>query len=749
MQKNNNLKVTEQEALDFHKNGKPGKLEVAAIKQLTSARDLALAYSPGVGFPCLEIQKNPDLAYDYTSKGNFVAVISNGTAVLGYGDLGPAASKPVMEGKSVLFKRFADIDSIDVELNSKNTEEIINTVRVIGDTWGGINLEDIKSPECFIIERKLKEIMDIPVFHDDQHGTAIIALAGLINALEIVGKNIKDVKIVVNGSGAAGLSCIDMIRNYGANPNNILVCDTAGVIYKGRTEAMNEWKQPYAVETKCRTLMEAMDGADVVMGLSVKGAIKQDMIKKMAKNPIVFAMANPIPEILPEEVYEVRPDAIVATGRSDYNNQINNVMCFPFMFRGALDTRSSKINEEMKVAASMAIAKLAKIPAPDEVRHAYPGKNLDFGREYIIPTPFDPRLIVEVSSAVAQAAMDTGVARKKIEEMSAYRKELAARLDPSVHTIGLLSQNISKSKRICFADGETPEAIKAAIMVKDSVSAKPILIGREERIASVASENGISLDGIEIQNAAKKLDVLDKYADALYEKNQRNGMILSDCQRLVKTDRNAFASAMIQAGEADTMICGLTRTYSANLDAVTKFIPVKDGHKMIGISILSNKKHTIFVSDTAMTEISEPEELVQHAIQTADFVKSLGITPRVAFVSYSTFGSDIRNESARVKDAVTIMDEMGCDFEYEGEMSPMQALSCNKDLYPFNRLSAPANILIMPGLHSASIATNLLEAMGGVTVIGPVIHGLEHHVQIAHMNSSAKDIFNLALIACV
>ncbi len=750
MPENKTIKVTKEEALEFHRSVKPGKLEMALIKPLSTGRDLVLAYSPGVGFPCLEIQKNPDLAYEYTSKGNFVAVISNGTAVLGFGDIGSLAGKPVMEGKSALFKRFADIDSVDIEIESRDPEEVVNIVKNIGRTWGGINLEDIRGPECFYIETKLQELLDIPVFHDDQHGTAIITLAGLINTAKLTGRKFSDMKVVVNGAGAAGISCLKMIIEYGVKPQNAILCDQKGVIYKGRTESMNEWKEKFAVETSARTLTDALKGADVLLGLSAKGAFNKEMLMGMAKDPVIFAMANPEPEIMPEEVYEARPDAIVATGRGDYSNQVNNVMCFPFLFRGALDTRASCINNEMKIAAAEAIAKLAELAVPDEVMLAYPGKKLEFSREYIIPTPFDPRLIVEVASEVAKAAMKTGVARVKIDDIEKYKLQLKSRLDPIVSAVSLVSENAESNKKICFSEGESIESIKAAALWRDSGNGKSYLLGRKEKVESIAAECGVKLNDIEIINALEKQGDLESYVEILYNKLQRSGFLRSDCESLIKKDRDAFASVLLDLGLVDSVICGVGRSYSTVLDSISKYHKIKPQQKLMGISILAQQNHMIFVSDTACTELASSEELAQNAIQTANFVHKLGIKPRVAFMSHSNFGSNLKNESTRVRKAVEILDGMKVDFEYEGEMTPFAALTQNgKQMYPFSRLSGNANILIMPGLHSAQISASLVEALEKAVIIGPILSGFEKSVQIVPPYATSRDVFHMAIMSTI
>lgn len=736
------------EALQFHMQGQPGKVSMTPTKPLTTQRDLALAYSPGVAIPCLEIQKNPETAYDYTAKGNYVAVISNGTAVLGLGNLGALAGKPVMEGKSVLFKRFADIDSVDIEVDTENAEEFINAVKYLGPSWGGINLEDIKAPECFIIESKLREIMDIPVFHDDQHGTAIVSAAGILNALHISGKKFKDLKVVVNGAGAAGIACLELLKAMGLPHNNAILCDTKGTIYKGRTEGMNQWKSAHAANTKARTLAEAMKGADVFLGLSVKGAVTRDMVKSMAKNPVIFAMANPDPEITPEEVHATRDDAIVATGRSDYPNQVNNVMGFPYIFRGALDVRASTINEEMKIAAARALADLAREHVPEEVMKAYGNRDMKFGAKYIIPTPFDSRLIHVIPVAVAKAAVETGVARKPIKDWDAYIHQLKARRDPTVNSMSLIFDKLERNpKKVIFAEGEQPEIIRAAAMWRDSGYGKPILIGKEKRILENMKEADVDPKGIEIYNASIS-DENSKFTDYLYKKLQRQGVLRSDCSRMIKNDRNIFAASMLACGHGDALITGLTRGYRQSLTDVWKVVKNKKDKIVLGISMIISKGRTIFISDTACSELSSSEHLVKIAIQTAEKVKQLGYQPRVAFLSFSNFGSALKTESSRIKQAVEILDGMKVNFEYDGEMTADVALSMDKMAkYPFCRLTAPANILICPGLHSASIATKLLEELGNCTVVGPILHGFEKPVQIVTMRSSISDIINMAALA--
>src|SRR5687767_2163150 len=739
---------TDQEALLFHSQGRPGKLEVIATKPMATQRDLSLAYSPGVAVPVLAIAEDESLAYDYTTKGNFVAVITNGTAILGLGNRGALAAKPVMEGKAVLFKRFADIDSIDLEVNTEDPDEFINCVKFLGKGWGGINLEDIKAPECFIIEEKLRELLDIPVFHDDQHGTAIIAAAGLMNALQLTGRDMADVKLVCNGAGAAGIACLELLKATGFRPENLVLCDTKGVIYQGRTEGMNQWKSAHAVKTKARSLAEALDGADVFFGLSAKGAVTKDMVKSMADKPIIFAMANPDPEITAEEVAEVRDDAIMATGRSDYPNQINNVLGFPYIFRGALDVRATSISMEMKIAATRALAELAREDVPDEVATAY-GARPKYGPDYIIPVPFDPRLISAIPSAVAQAAMDSGVARRPIEDMGAYREQLLSRRDP---VAGVLQQVFSRlrrqPKRVVFAEGEEEQVIRAAASFVQQGLGTAQLVGREDRVRATAEELGVELGGgIEIFNAAlSKRNAI--FAAYLYERLQRKGYLVRDCQRLVNTDRNHFASCMVALGDADAMVTGVTRNFSVALEDVRRVIDPKPGHRVMGVSLVLARGRAVVVADTAVTEMPEAEELAEIAIEAAGVARRLGYEPRVALLAFSTFGHPPGERSARVQRAVRILDQKRVDFEYDGEMAADIAL--NPELaaaYPFCRLSGPANVLIMPAFHSASISTKLLQELGGATVIGPLLVGLDRPVQIVQLAAKDTQLVNMAALA--
>jgi len=739
---------TEQEALLFHSTGRPGKLEVIATKPMATQRDLSLAYSPGVAVPVLAIAEDESLAYEYTTKGNFVAVITNGTAILGLGNRGALAAKPVMEGKAVLFKRFADIDSIDLEVSSEDPDEIINCVRLLGKGWGGINLEDIKAPECFVIEQRLRELLDIPVFHDDQHGTAIIAAAGLLNALEITGRKIEDTKLVCNGAGAAGIACLELLRSIGFRPQNLVLCDTKGVIYAGRKEGMNQWKSAYAIQTDKRTLEDALKGADVFFGLSAKGAVTKDMVKSMADKPIIFAMANPDPEITPEEVAEVRDDAIMATGRSDYPNQVNNVLGFPFIFRGALDVRARTINMEMKIAAARALADLARQDVPDEVAAVY-GARPKFGPDYIIPVPFDPRLIWSVPPAVAKAAMDTGVARKPIVDMDAYRHQLSARIDPVAGTLVQVYARLRRSpKRVVFAEGEEEQVIRAATSFVHQGLGTALLVGREERVKQAAQEAGLELgEGIEIHNA--RLSTRNGvYTNHLYERLQRQGYLLRDCQRLVNTDRNHFAACMVALGDADAMITGVTRNFSVALEDARRVIDPKPGHRVIGVSMVIARGRTVLVADTAVTEMPTAEELAEIAIEAAGVARRLGYEPRVGLLAFSTFGHPRGERSDRVIEAVKLLDHRRVDFEYDGDIAADVAL--NPELmtaYPFCRLSGPANVLVMPAFHSASISTKMLQELGGATVIGPLLVGLDRPVQIVQLGAKDTQIVNMAALA--
>ena len=742
--------ITDQEALQFHSRGRPGKLEIVATKPMATQRDLSLAYSPGVAVPVKAIAADPLLAYDYTVRGNMVAVITNGTAILGLGNLGALAAKPVMEGKAVLFKRFADIDSVDLEIDTEDPEEFINSVRYLGPSFGGINLEDIKAPECFIIEERLRELMDIPVFHDDQHGTAIIAAAGLINAMRLTGRDIKTTRLVCNGAGAAGIACLDLIKAIGFEPSNVVLCDTKGVVYRDRKDGMNQWKSAHAVDTPLRTLAEAMVGADVFFGLSIKGALTADMVKAMAPDPIIFAMANPDPEIAPEDAQKARADVIIATGRSDYPNQVNNILGFPYIFRGALDVRARTINMEMKIAAAHALADLAREDVPDEVALAYRGARPRFGRDYIIPVPFDPRLIHVVPMAVAKAAIESGVAQRPIADMSAYKAQLSARRDPIAGAMQRIIERVRRMpKRVVFAEGEEEQVIRAAYSFVNQGLGTAILVGREDRVRAAAQQCGHDLadKGVEIHNARlSQRNAL--YAQFLYERLQRSGFLFRDCQRLINQDRNYFGAAMVAQGDADALVTGVTRNFSIALQEIRRVIDPKPGHRVIGVSLILARGRPILVADTAITEMPTSEDLAQIAVEAAGVARRLGYEPRVAMLAFSNFGHPPGERALRVQEAVRILDAQRVDFEYDGEMGADVAL--NKELmsaYPFCRLTDTANVLVMPAFHSAAISTRMVQELGGAMVIGPLIVGLEKPVQIVSLGAKNSDIVNMAALA--
>ncbi|MBT6885029.1 MAG: NADP-dependent malic enzyme [Rhodospirillaceae bacterium] len=742
-------KILGQEALRMHAKGRPGKLEIHATKPLVTQRDLTLAYSPGVAAPCLEIHRDPDLAYDYTAVGNLVAIVSNGTAVLGLGNIGALAAKPVMEGKSVLFKRFADVDGFNVEVHSEDVDEIVDAVTRFGPSFGGINLEDIKAPECFVIEQRLRELLDIPVFHDDQHGTAIITAAGLINALELTNRKIDKFTMVMNGAGSASIACAELFVTMGMPRTNIIMCDSKGVIHKGRTDGMNQWKSAYASSTKARTLAEALDGADCFIGLSVGGAVTTDMVAAMADKPIIFAMANPDPEITPEDVKATRDDAIIATGRSDYPNQVNNVLGFPYIFRGALDVRASTINDDMKMAAARALAELAREDVPDEVDEAYAGTHLRYGPDYLIPAPFDPRLITAVPRAVAQAAMNSGVARRPIIDMDAYEAELSARLNPTAGSLHGIFEELRKNpKRVVFAEGEEEKSIRAAYAFLNGGFGTPILIGREERVRSTMDQLGLPASAaIEIVNSKLSPSTAD-YINLLYERLQRRGYLERDCVRMVNRDRNVFGALMVQSGDADALVTGLTRNYHMALDQITRVLDPAAGSHVFGLSMVMTQGKTLFVADTAIHEVLSPEQMADIAQQAAAVARGLGHEPRVALISYSNFGHPDLPRAQPVRDAVKVLDERHVGFEYEGEMTVEVALNTEVMAnYPFCRLTGPANVLIMPSLHTSQVSTQLLKSLGGGTVLGPVLIGLSKPVQIVPMGTTVSDMVNMAALA--
>ena len=743
-------RVSAEEALALHAASPPGKLAIHITKRLATARDLSLAYSPGVAEPCLRIFRNPELVYEYTAKGNMVAVVSNGTAVLGLGNLGALAGKPVMEGKIALFKRFADVDGIDLCIDTQDVDQIVNCVRYLGPSFGGINLEDIKAPECFVVEQRLRELMDIPVFHDDQHGTAIVASAGLLNACHLTGRALRDTKLVVNGAGAAAIACVELLKAMGLRGENVILCDTKGVVYQGRTEGMNQWKSAHASTTKARTLTEALEGADVFFGLSAKGALTQDMVRRMAPRPIIFAMANPDPEITPEEARAASPDAIIATGRSDYPNQVNNVLGFPYIFRGALDVRASTINDAMKIAAAEALAQLAREDVPDEVNTAAAGSRLHFGRDYIIPNAFDPRLISRLPPAVAKAAMDSGVARKPIADLTKYARSLMGRLDPTASALDAIMERVrAEPKRVVFAEGEEEKQIRAAVAFRDAGYGTPVLIGREERVRATMASLGLgAAEGIEVHNARLSQNNAE-YTAFLYNRLQRRGAIERDCQRLVNQDRNVFAACMVATGHADAMVTGLTRAPAVCLDDIAHVIDPKPGASAFGLTLmLGMRGATIFIADTLMHVRPSAEQFADIACGAAAAARRFGHEPRVALLSYSTFGSQISEAGTELREAVQVLDKRGVDFEYDGEMSPDVALDdAYRALYPFCKLTGPANVLIMPGLHSAYITSRLAPRLGGGGTIGPLIQGLTHAAQLVPMNATVSQIVDIATIA--
>ena len=739
---------TDKEALEFHNKGKSGKIEIISSKSLTTKRDLSLAYSPGVAVPVMEISKNPDAAYEYTSKGNLVAVISNGSAILGLGNLGALASKPVMEGKAVLFKRFADIDAIDIEIDNKNSDEIIKCIQNIGNSFGGINLEDIAAPDCFIIERKLRETLDIPIFHDDQHGTAIITTAALINALDISKKKVSDVRIVVNGAGASAIACANLFKKIGIKKENIIMLDRKGVIYKGR-DNIDEFKSAYAVNTKLRTLSEAINGTDIFLGLSAKNVLTKEMVKSMSKNPIIFACANPDPEIKPELVDEVRSDAIVATGRSDYPNQVNNLIGFPYIFRGALDVRAKEINDEMKIAAARAIATLAREEVPDEVVNAYGGERPHYGKDYIIPSTFDPRLISRIPSAVAEAAIKSGVARKKIVDIEAYKDQLTNRLDPSMTIMqGINAQIKKRPKTVVFAEGEDQSMLKAAVAYKNSKLGIPIVIGNEKRVKEQLKEIGLDENyKIKIVNSTDK-DKREIYSKKLYSKLQRKGLLERDVDRLIRNDRIIWGASMVDCGDADAMVTGNIRHYAASIESLNKVVDPRPGEILFGLNMLITPKKTIFIADTQVNDFPSADDLVKISLSSVRVAKLFGFEPKVAFLSHSTFGKPLSRNTKHVRDAIELLKTKKVDFDFDGEMQPDVALNPKyKETYPFSKIVGNANILIMPALHSAAISTKLMKTIGGAKIIGPLLIGLGLPIEIAPLRSSSNDILNLASVA--
>jgi len=743
-----NITFSEAEALEFHSRGRPGKIEIIASKPMSTQRDLSLAYSPGVAVPVRAIADDPGKAYDLTAKGNLVAVISNGTAILGLGNLGALAAKPVMEGKAVLFKRFADVDSIDIEVATEDAQRFIEAVELLEPSFGGINLEDIAAPDCFVIEQALRERMNIPVFHDDQHGTAIITAAGLINACHLTGRNLGEIRVVVNGAGAAAIACTELIKAMGVKGDHVIMCDRKGVISKDRTD-LDQWKSAHAVVTDKKNLGEALVGADVFLGLSAAGALKPEMVEKMAKQPIIFAMANPDPEIWPPDAKAVRPDAIIATGRSDFPNQVNNVLGFPFIFRGALDVRATGINEEMKIAAAEALAELAREPVPEEVAAAYGGRMQSFGPDYIIPAPFDPRLMEVVASAVAEAAGRTGVAQKPVANIDDYRAALRARQNPTVAVLSLAYEAArSNPKRVLFAEGEEPNVLRAAIAFKEAGYGTPVLVGREETY-DLLREHGVeNPKEFEVLNS-RNSPLVGRAVDYIYQKHQRHGMLRREVERLVNQDRNYFAAAMLALGEADAMITGTTRPFSQSLRQIRMVVDDEPGATPFGVSIVVARHQTVLIADTAVTERPNAEQLAAIALRSAGFARWMGLDPRVAFISYTTFGNPPGVHIEELRGAVKLLDGFKVDFEYEGEMGPDVALNhdMQRRFYPFSRLSGAANVLVMPGLQSASLTSKLLRELGGESIMGPYLLGLEKPVQIAPMTATASDLVTLAVLA--
>ncbi len=743
-----------KQALEYHSQGRPGKLEVIPTKPYTTQKDLSLAYTPGVAKPCLEIQKTPDDVYKYTMKGNLVAVITNGTAVLGLGDIGAEAGKPVMEGKGLLFKVFADLDVFDIEINEKDIDKLVQTVIAIAPTFGGINLEDIKAPECFEIEERIKNALDIPVMHDDQHGTAIITAAGLLNSLEITGKKAEDLKIVVNGAGASAISCTKLYLSLGVRRENVIMVDSKGVLRKDRTD-LNEYKGFFATDKNVHTLQEALVGADMFLGLSVAGALKKEWLKSMADHPIVFAMANPVPEITYDEAIETRDDIIMATGRSDYPNQVNNVLGFPFIFRGAMDVRSTKINEEMKLAAAQALAELAKEPVPEEVNIAYKEKNLKFGKDYIIPKPLDPRLILWVSPAVAKAAMDSGVARKPITDWDAYRDELSKRLGLSNPlTRQIRTRTAHDPQRVVFAQAENYNMCKAAEIVRNEGLAVPILLGNVEKIQKIIHENQLELEDVQIidprsdEEEKRRLE----FSEIMYQKRQRYGVTISTADELL-IHRNYFAPMMVETGQADAMISGLVRNYPDTLNPAIEVIGRKPGARLVsGMYIINTKKGSFFFADCSVNKNPTMEDLVEITLQTVYAVEQFKIKPRVAFVSYSNFGSNPGRVPDMQRDAVAYLHKNYPDLVVDGEMQVNVALNpeIQKEHFPFSKLvDGPANVFIFPYLTAGNIAYKLLQVIADAEVIGPVINGMNKSVHVLQIGSSVTEIVNMVCVASI
>lgn len=745
------MKIHKEDALEYHSKGRKGKIEVIATKPCRTQRDLSLAYTPGVAEPCLEIARDEELAYEYTAKGNLVAVISNGTAVLGLGDIGPLAGKPVMEGKGVLFKRFADIDVFDIEINTKDVKEFIRCVQLLEPTFGGINLEDIKAPECFYIEEELKRTMNIPVFHDDQHGTAIISGAALLNACELAGKELDKIRVVFNGAGASAYACAKLYIQLGVKKENIIMCDTKGVIYKGRTEHMNEFKEFFAVETNARTLADAMKDADVFVGLSVGNVVSKEMVRSMAKNPIVFAMANPYPEITYEDAIDARKDIIMATGRSDYPNQVNNVLGFPFIFRGALDVRAKAINDEMKIAASYALARLAKEEVPESVIRAYGGVPLKFGREYIIPKPFDPRVLTYVAPAVAKAAIETGVARKPIEDWDEYKQNLLERLGISKQIIRVaIDKAKGNQKRIVFPEGNQIKILKAAEILVDEQIAKPILLGNEEEIRKIIKENNINSNGFEIVDL-EKFEHFNDYVETFYQLRQRKGVTRVEAEKYMKMP-NYFGAMMVYKNHADGLISGLTSHYPDTIRPALQIIKSAPGVKKVsGLYIMLVKKEAYFFADTTVNVDPSAEDLAEIAILAAETAKRFNIEPKIAMLSFSNFGNAPYPQSEKVAKAVEIVRTKRPDLIIDGEMQADTAVypEILQQDFPFARIKDKANVLIFPNLDAGNIAYKLLWRVGNADAIGPILMGMRKPVHVLQRGCDVEDIVNMAAIAVV
>jgi malate dehydrogenase (oxaloacetate-decarboxylating)(NADP+) len=742
--------VSKQEALDYHSLGRKGKIEVVSSKPCQTQRDLSLAYTPGVAEPCLEIHANPDDAYKYTAKGNLVGVVSNGTAVLGLGDIGALAGKPVMEGKGVLFKRFADIDVFDIELNSHNPDEIIRAVQLLEPTFGGINLEDIKAPECFYIEETLKKTMNIPVFHDDQHGTAIISGAALINAIEIQGKKVGSVKVVFSGAGAAGIACARLYEKLGVKHENIFLVDTKGVVHKGRKEGMNPYKEYFASETDARTLADIMKGADVFCGVSGKGILSKEMVRSMADKPIVFAMANPDPEITYPDAVSVRDDIIMATGRSDYPNQVNNVLGFPSIFRGALDVRATMINEEMKIAASHALAKLAKEDVPDSVLKAYNVKKIEFGRNYIIPKPFDPRVLFYETIAVAKAAMETGVARTPIKDFEAYRDSLEARLGRSREVMRVFIHKAkSAPKRIVFPEGDEDKILRAAQILLDEGIAKPVLLGSIESMQSRIKELGLDLKGAEFIDPGNYAQIT-KYAESLYDLRKRKGMTAAEAEHTLRFDRNVFGMMMLNMNDADGLVSALTAPYPETIRPALQVVGKRSGvNKIAGMYMMIFKNRTIFIADATVNVEPLAEDLAEIALLAAGKVMDLNIEPKVAMLSFSNFGSTQHPMSDKVRQAVKIIKTKAPNLVIDGEMTADTAVSPEtaEELYPMSAIKGDANVLIFPGLASANASYKLLAKLAGATPVGPILLGIRKPVYLMSPGSDVNEIVNIAAMA--